>query len=409
MEKIMNSENKRSNKGNSLTEFVSDYIVLDIETTGFSPEVNEIIEIGAIKVRNFEVCDTYHALIKIENEIPETIVRLTGITNEMLNKDGIQIEDALTGFKNFIEDFILVGHNINFDINFLYDNFVRYSLGLLTNDFIDTMRLSKMLVKDIYNYKLSSLTKKFNINYEIKHRSLDDVYATNNLYKKLKDYQKNYISERMKEIEPHLINDENFKNKKVSVKTKLKYLDANLISNILERYSTKVYSFMSKNADILIVNDNTYKKLQMPLDNEDPYLHFFNEWMFTAQKKLINNELTIISETDFCNKIGIPINCKIEKEIDKNNLLYNKVCVFTGTLERFTRKQAESIVASIGGIVGKGVTKETSYLILGNNDYNSAVKNGKTSKHKKAEELQIQGQEIEIIPEDVFYNLIGED
>ena len=74
------------------------------------------------------------------------------------------------------------------------------------------------------------------------------------------------------------------------------------------------------------------------------------------------------------------------------------MCIYWHT-KRLSRKQAETIVTSIGGIIGKGVTKKTNYLILGNNDYKRAAKNGKSSKHKKAEELQAKGSEIEIIPE----------
>ena len=93
-------------------------------------------------------------------------------------------------------------------------------------------------------------------------------------------------------------------------------------------------------------------------------------------------------------------------EFDVTHPLYGKVCVFTGVLEKMPRKNAMQIVADLGGINGDNVTKKTNFLILGNNDYCKSIKDGKSSKQKKAEKLKLSGQDIEIIPESVFYDLI---
>lgn len=403
------SQYTREDKGNSLLEFEDNYVVIDIETTGFSPMANEIIEIGAIKVNNNEVVNEYNSLLKTDTEIPENIVKLTGITNEILNDSGISAKEAIISFEKFIGNSILVGHNVNFDINFLYDYFERYLGKPLHNDFVDTQRIAKSMIKDTYNYKLATLARKFEIQNINAHRALNDVYVTNELYKKLKYYSEHYTEIRMKEIEPTLIMNELLMNKKIAFKTKLKFLDNNVIKAIVSKLNSKSYFFFANYAEILVVNDNIYNKLQEPLDEEDEYMWFFNEWMFKAQKKINDGKLVLISESDFCSKLGIPTTLNIKKEIDESSPLYGKTCVFTGTLERMNRKQAETIVSSIGGIIGKGVTKKTDFLILGNNDYNAAVKNGKSSKHKKAEELQSKGSEIEIIPEDMFYEMIGEE
>lgn len=93
-------------------------------------------------------------------------------------------------------------------------------------------------------------------------------------------------------------------------------------------------------------------------------------------------------------------------EIDTANPFYGKVCVFTGALERMTRAEAAQLVANLGGICADGVTKKTNFLILGNNDYCPTIKDGKSSKHKKAEKLKLEGHDIEIMPESLFYELI---
>ncbi len=93
-------------------------------------------------------------------------------------------------------------------------------------------------------------------------------------------------------------------------------------------------------------------------------------------------------------------------DFDETHPLYGKTCVFTGTLEKMIRKDAMQAVVNVGGKVGDNVTKETNYLILGNNDYCSTIKDGKSTKHKKAESLMLKGQDIAVIPENVFYQML---
>ena len=95
-----------------------------------------------------------------------------------------------------------------------------------------------------------------------------------------------------------------------------------------------------------------------------------------------------------------------EVEIDEDNFFFNRHVVFTGKLEKMVRQDAMQIVVNLGGLLDKNVTKSTNYLILGNNDYNAILKGKKSSKHKKAEKLKLEGQDIEIIDEFTFYDLI---
>ena len=80
--------------------------------------------------------------------------------------------------------------------------------------------------------------------------------------------------------------------------------------------------------------------------------------------------------------------------------------MFTGVLERMSRKEAMQLVADSGGINGDTVTQKTNYLVLGNNDYCKSIKDGKSNKQKKAEKLKASGLDIEIIPESVFYDMV---
>ena len=87
--------------------------------------------------------------------------------------------------------------------------------------------------------------------------------------------------------------------------------------------------------------------------------------------------------------------------------MYQKVCCFTGKLENLQRKDAMQLVVDLGGIVANSVTKKTNYLILGNNDYCPTIKDGKSSKQKKAEKLKLSGQDIDIISENTFYEMLN--
>lgn len=96
-----------------------------------------------------------------------------------------------------------------------------------------------------------------------------------------------------------------------------------------------------------------------------------------------------------------------ESQIDETNAFYDKECVFTGKLERIKREDAMQLVVNIGGRVRNSVTKQTNYLVLGNNDYCKSIVDGKSSKQKRAEALKLKGQDIEIISEQTFYDLLN--
>ena len=94
--------------------------------------------------------------------------------------------------------------------------------------------------------------------------------------------------------------------------------------------------------------------------------------------------------------------------IDKENPFYNKAVAITGILEKMQRKEAVQLIANLGGICQDGVNKETNFLILGNNDYNPQLRGLKSNKLIKAENLKLKGNEIEILSENVFYDILDE-
>lgn len=177
---------KKKQKGKNLTKFIDDYVLVDIETTGLSPIYDDIIEIGAIKVKSNKIVDEYNELIKINRILPAKITELTGITDEML-ATGKMPKTVLEEFVEFIGDNVIIGHNVNFDLGFLYDKCKKYLNYYLNNDYIDTLYLARKLVPNSYNHKLGTLAKLFNISYEGAHRGLKDVEITYEVYNKLRE------------------------------------------------------------------------------------------------------------------------------------------------------------------------------------------------------------------------------
>lgn len=318
-------------KGRSLIEFPDNYTVVDLETTGLEFQYDDIIEISAVKVRNGEITDKFSSLVQppmrtmyfrdSEGEwvghdcyISDFISELTGITNEMLETSP-SIKEVLPSFKYFVGNDILVGHNIvSFDGNFLCCAFQKHMHSEFRNDYIDTRRISRWILKDLDHHRLSDIAAFFGIAYDGAHRAEKDCMITNDCFGMLKaETEKQYGS----------IDD--------------------FINYVREK---KKYRGRSVHA----------KDIETALD-----------------------------------------------EIDIENPFYGKYCVFTGKFDKITRKEAMQIIKNLGGENEDTITKKTNFLIIGNIDFSKSIKDGKSSKMKKAEKYKEAGQEIDVISEDTFY------
>ncbi|BBF41353.1 DNA polymerase III polC-type [Lachnospiraceae bacterium KM106-2] len=306
----------RENKGKSIIAFPSEYVVVDIETTGLYPGYDSIIEIAALKICNDKVVGSFSSLVN-EGEVyvDEFITELTGITQEMVN-NAPGIETVLPEFCEFVGDSIIIGQNISFDINFLYDCILENTNKYFRNDHVNIARIFRKLYPEETHYSLADIALRCNINYEKAHRAAEDCLIT---YKALR-----YLHEE-----------------------------------ILNKYG----------------EESEFEKLFKKNRNKNSKLKASD----------------IIVE-------GI--------EWDEDNPLFQKTCVFTGTLQNMQRKDAMKAVVGIGGYVGDNVTKKTNYLILGDLSYCKSVRDGNSRKYIKAKEYKIKGYDIEVIPESLFYEMI---
>lgn len=183
-------EKSTRQKGKRLREFINDYTLIDIETTGGSLYYTEIIELAAIKVRNNKIIDSFDSLVNPMEKIPLDIVSLTGITDEMV-ADAPALEDILQSFLNFIGDDIVIGHNINsYDLNIIYDKAEKLLGIAFSNDFIDTLDLARCLCDfEPHNYKLQTICDVLGVVNNNAHRALSDVTANHECYQLMKNYE----------------------------------------------------------------------------------------------------------------------------------------------------------------------------------------------------------------------------
>ena len=293
-------------KGHNLFAFPTNYVVVDLETTGLDPSFDEIIEIAAIRVCKGEVVEEYTSLVKPEQELDEYITELTGITPQMLEA-APSVSEVLPVFLDFVKDDIVVGHNVNFDINFIYDVTMQILKKPFSNNFVDTMRISRRLYPTESHHRLQDLVSRFGLVNQSAHRALADAMQTN------------LCLQRMNE------------------------------------FATAAGFDIAKPLSCLRAKDITTSVIE------------FNE----------------------------------------DSPIFGKLFVFTGTLSKFTRAEAMQAVVDRGGQCADSVKKATDFLVIGGFEYCASVKDGKSSKRKKAEKMKLDGSGIEIISENTFLDMLS--
>lgn len=396
---------ERIYKGKSLDTFPDTYTVLDIETTGFDPSNDKILEIGALKVFNGNIVEEFEHLIYCE-AVPPYISSLTGITPDIL-KSAPPLEHVLGEFLDFAEDFTIVGHNVHFDINFIYDKCLMHLNEYFQNNFVDTLRISRRSNIPCDNYKLETLCSYFGFVNPRAHRALDDCYATNFCYQR-------FMEDDSLFKEPDytaLANVESgtfyFSGKQCLYHGSFKISDEQ-IEKLLQLSGARHRSIYTQTVDIVILSQRSY----------DNYIKN-NEGYFSCSE--------VLSENDFYKIFNLPLEvCQSSKSgskkkeslkvsdirpqcdcFDTSHPLFGQSCVFTGQLS-IPRKEAMQIVVDHGGFCTSSVTKKTNFLIVGSFEYESRLKGDKSSKIIKAEESILKGQNIQIVPEQAFWDMVND-
>ena len=163
------------------------YVVFDLETTGFNAGgADSIIEIGAVKINNGEIIDRFDELINPGRKLPQKIIELTNITDEMLEGKDNE-ENTVKKFKEWVGDLPMVAHNAKFDVSFIVMAHNKYNLGEFTNTVIDTLELSRALDTGYSRHSLSALVKRYDVPWDetAHHRGDYDAEGTALVFHKM--------------------------------------------------------------------------------------------------------------------------------------------------------------------------------------------------------------------------------
>ncbi len=161
------------------------YVALDLETTGLRPKYDRILEIGAVRVEDGAVIDTYESFVDNGMPVPEPVTELTGITQEMI-AGGPGLREAVEGFLAFAGEDVLLGHNLLFDYSFMKRSVINLG-GDFERSGLDTLAISRACLPKVQGKALNKLAAYFGIAQERHHRALDDAITASRIYERLKE------------------------------------------------------------------------------------------------------------------------------------------------------------------------------------------------------------------------------
>ncbi|MCP2240012.1 PolC-type DNA polymerase III [Thermoanaerobacterium thermosaccharolyticum] len=221
--------------GNASGTIDDSFVVFDIETTGLSSINDSIIEIGAVKIKDCQIVDTFETFVNPQIHISSFITKLTGITDDMVKRYP-PIDEVLPKFLEFIKGSTLVAHNANFDVTFIKTK--AKNLGIeVDNPVLDTLELSRHMYENLKNYKLDTVAQHLGVSLENHHRAVDDARATAEIFLKSINKLKENGIEKVNEINSYLKN-------KVDIKKMPTYHVIILVKN--QKGLRNLYELVSK-------------------------------------------------------------------------------------------------------------------------------------------------------------------
>ena len=158
------------------------YVIIGIQTTGSDCNVDRIIEIGMLKIEENKISQTYQCLIPSERRIPDHVVKLTGITNEMLDREGVPETEVLKKVQEFIDDDLIIGYNIQDTVNFIQRLGERNGQNTILKTVRDIKHLAKRKLDDVENYRLETMASYFSLDVSNVHRALANCMLIHRIY-----------------------------------------------------------------------------------------------------------------------------------------------------------------------------------------------------------------------------------
>lgn len=280
---IPGAQQKIRAKGMEKPGFPENYTLIDVETTGLSPYRNRITEMGALKVRHGETVATFSELVKFpdSNKVPAFLTRLNGIDEASIEKDGKPVDEAITEYRQFIGSDVIVGYNVNFDLNFVYDLTLKYNLPILSNDYVDVLRLARSYYVNERHNRLLDCMRRLGIDENQEHRGLDDCLDTKSVFDALHDrFKQEHIlraHESVKNIDlaqswPNIVRQTQvfrspFNHKNVVIAGDLD-IDAGELATAIENLGGFVQEKVNSDTDYVLTGDHDFFRTDLPELNE---------------------------------------------------------------------------------------------------------------------------------------------
>ncbi|HUX53120.1 MAG TPA: exonuclease domain-containing protein [Williamwhitmania sp.] len=418
----------------------SNFAILDIETTGFSPKYHDkIVEIAIISIDiNGKIIDTYETLINPDRDVSATHIH--GITADMV-KDAPRIEDVIDDILDRINNKTIVGHNIEFDLRFINHEVQRLKKQEIRLKGLCTLQLSRLIVPDVPARKLEDFCEYFDIKNPENHSAYGDCYSTMELFNifrttlldsmSMDEFNHRFCSPSKINIELHLQTT----TYKRSDASNLKQYESTRLSQMISRLPTNpkesipVQNYLNILDDILadrIITNSEFEKLQdyiIEIEiSREQVIDIHNEYVRKLTRVyLLDNIISESEQKDLelvCKLLSVEKNnlkkiiefekAKIAKQKISDNLgnhnntdcIGKSVC-FTGQLNSkldgniIDRTKAQQIALEHGLIIKSGVSCNLDYLV-------TADPNSLSGKAKKA-----RANGVKIIAEPVFWNMIG--
>ena len=226
---------------------MTSYVCFDLETTGLSPEKDEIIEIGAVKVIEGKVVDRFMRFVKPDQVISEMVTQITGITNEMVAMAG-PTDQVIFDFLRFCEDYPVLGHNLMFDYRFMCRYAKKYYMDFEKMG-LDTLKIARKVLTELPSRSLESLCEYYGIVNASAHRAYHDALATAKIYQTLKHYYSEEYGElfvpealkvKQKKVQPATNRQKEYLNElikyhKISINSDLETLTRSEASRLIDR------------------------------------------------------------------------------------------------------------------------------------------------------------------------------
>ncbi len=376
------------NKGPRIIDLLSDYVVVDLETTSRYINYAEIIEIGAIKVVNNEPVETFSTLVCPDFDIPPSATAVNGITNEMV-KDAPGIRDVMSQFLDFIGDNVVLGHNIStFDVNIIYDYTLALYGEVFINPYFDTLYMAKTCLPFLENQRLSTIANYYSIDVNGAHRALFDCYLTHECYQRMKDL---CITEKI--ILP--IPDNSYYR---SEPTRRKYSDETKALQLLQGY------LMGITADGVLTENEVLGLKSWVDDNHDLAGNYPFDVVMSSLDRVLEDGIIEQEERknllSLYQKFTAPVEHSEHEELCS---LEGVHCCLTGEFDYGERKAVEQYIVDHGGICDNNVKKATDYVVVGSRGSDAWKHGNYGGKVKKAMELKEKGVAINVISEEDFF------